>query len=687
MESPFHDIDAYLGLPRCSGLSLSPDGTRLVTTIATLNAKRTRYRSALWQIDPTGIEPARRLTRSRPGESLATFSDRGDLLFTSSRPDPDADEDEDSPAALWLLPASGGEAALIGNRLGGYDTVRSHGDRVLVAAPRLGASTDEADDDRRRKERKDRTISAILHAGYPVRHWDHDLGPGAVHLMTATLPTPGPDAGTDLPRLDLRDLTPTASANQLEEFTLSRDGSFAVAVEYAPSTATDRRSRLIRIDLDDGSSTVLVDYPDADAQNPALSPDGSRLLFTRSPLTSPDRPASQELRLLDLATGDDRRVAADWDRWPTGQAWLPDGSGVVLTADSDGRGPAFLLDLDTATVTRLTSDDATFTDPQVSPDGRWLYALRTSYLAPAEVVRVDLDAARRTGAPVASELLRNPAPAPDLPGTLTEVTTTVADGSTVRAWLALPAGAGPDAPAPLLLWIHGGPLGSWNAWSWRWCPWLLVAQGYAVLLPDPALSTGYGEAFIARGWGRWGAEPFTDLMAITDAAVARDDIDASRTGAMGGSFGGYMANWVAGHTDRFRAIVTHASLWSLDQFGPTTDHAYYWAREVGEVMLRDHSPHAFIEQIRTPMLVVHGDRDYRVPIGEGLRLWWELLSRSRLAMDADGRTPHRFLYFPDENHWVLSPQHAAIWYGTVSAFLAEHVLGEAKPYPELLSGD
>ncbi len=685
MQTPFHDIDVYLGLPRCSGLALSPDGTRLVTTVATLNAKRTQYRSALWEIDPTGGEPARRLTRSRKGEASATFTETGDLLFTSARPDPDADEDEDTPAALWLLPAGGGDARLIGGRLGGYGKVLARGGRLLVATPQLTASTDEADDDRRRKERKDRAVSAILHSGYPVRDWDHDLGPGAVHLMAASASDLAePDAGTGPVRLDLRDLTPAASANQFDEFDLAADAGFAVAVQTRTTTAGDRRSRLLRIDLGDGATAVLVDHPDADADAPLISPDGTRLLFTRSPLTSPERPAHQELQLLDLTTGESRRVAADWDRWATGQAWLPDSTGVVLTADSDGRGPVFLLDLATDAVTQLTSDDAAFTDPQVSPDGRWVYALRTSHAAPSEAVRIDLDAVRATGAAVPSEPLRNPAPAPELPGTLTEISTTVADGSTVRAWLALPADAGPGHPAPLLLWIHGGPLSSWNAWSWRWCPWLLVARGYAVLLPDPALSTGYGEAFLARGWSRWGAEPFTDLMAITDTAVARDDIDASRTAAMGGSFGGYMANWVAGHTDRFRAIVSHASLWSLDQFGPTTDYAYYWAREVGEAMLRDHSPHDFVDRIRTPMLVVHGDRDYRVPIGEGLRLWWELLSRSQLALDADGRTPHRFLYFPDENHWVLGPQHAAIWYGTVIAFLADHVLGERPRYPELL---
>jgi dipeptidyl aminopeptidase/acylaminoacyl peptidase len=209
----------------------------------------------------------------------------------------------------------------------------------------------------------------------------------------------------------------------------------------------------------------------------------------------------------------------------------------------------------------------------------------------------------------------------------------------------------------------------------------MVAQGYAVLLPDPALSTGYGQDFIRRGWGRWGAEPFTDLMNLTDAAVARDDVDAGRTAAMGGSFGGYMANWVAGHTDRFRGIVTHASLWAMDQFGPTTDGYDFWRREMTAQMALDNSPHRFVQQIRTPMLVIHGDRDYRVPIGEGLRLWAELAEHHS---DDDGRMPHKFLYFPDENHWVLSPQHARVWYLTVLAFLDHTVHGQDWHTPDIL---
>ena len=181
---------------------------------------------------------------------------------------------------------------------------------------------------------------------------------------------------------------------------------------------------------------------------------------------------------------------------------------------------------------------------------------------------------------------------------------------------------------------------------------MAAAHGYAVLLPDPAFSTGYGHAFIQRAWGSWGGPPFTDLMALTDAALERPDLDADRTAAMGGSYGGYMANWIAGHTDRFRAIVTHASLWSLGTFGPTTDAAHYWRRELSPERAAANSPSLSVDAITTPMLVIHGDRDYRVPIGEALSLWSQLAERSQ---DDAGLMPHRFLYFPDEHHWIEKP--------------------------------
>jgi dipeptidyl aminopeptidase/acylaminoacyl peptidase len=689
---PFHDLEQYIAMPRTSGLTLSRDGRRLVTAVATLDTKRTAYVTALWEVDPSGERPARRLTRSAKGESGAAFTPSGDLLFVSARPDlePRDGADTEPTSALWMLPAEGGEARVVADRAAGFAGVRVAADTdvVLVRSDVLPHAVDEAADERVRKARKDKKVSAILHTGYPVRYWDRDLGPATPQLFAASIGSAGGSApaGERDPRLELRRLTPDVGVALIEQASeISPDGRTVVAGWNVPLARGEQRSRLVAIDVATGERRVLVDDVQADLGSPVVSPDGSWVAYLRETLAAPDTAPRVELWVVGIDGSGPRRLVAGWDRWPHGVLWAPDSTAVLVLADEDGRGPVFRVDLKADSVLRVTSDDAAFSDLQISPDGATLYALRTSYLAPEHPVRIDLAAAVASGTPVAATPLPGPAPLPTLPGRLTEIETTAEDGSRVRAWLALPDAASPSSPAPLLLWIHGGPLGSWNGWSWRWNPWLLVAQGYAVLLPDPALSTGYGQRFIERGWGRWGEAPYTDLMSATDAAVLRPDIDETRTGAMGGSFGGYMANWVAGHTDRFRAIVTHASLWALDQFGPTTDAAYYWQREKTPEMALADSPHRFVDKIVTPMLVVHGDKDYRVPIGEGLRLWYELVSRSGLAADEDGQTPHRFLYFPDENHWVLSPQHAIVWYQVVEAFLAQHVLGAEEPeLPELL---
>jgi dipeptidyl aminopeptidase/acylaminoacyl peptidase len=658
--SPFDDLDDYIALPRVSGLAVSPDGSRVVTTVTELNDKRTEYVSAVWDVDPAGHRPARRLTRGAKGESSPAFTADGDVLFVAVRPTPD---DDKPPAALWRLPAEGGEAIEAFAPPGGVETVRTARDAALavVRAPMLPSAQGVDDDRRLRDLRKDNKITAILHTGYPIRYWDKDLGPGRPHLLGLDLDGDAISA----------DLTPAPGAGLREaDFDVSADGAYVVTSWQRPAAGASQHAVLVRIDRDTCEQVVIADEPDADLWSPAIAPDGSAMAYIRESYSTPEKAPRISLRCLRFS-GERVEVATHWDRWPASVTWTRDGTALIVTADQDGRCPVFRIGLADGEVTQLTFDDFAYTDVIAAAGGE-LYALRNSYAAPPHPVRIDPDGTV-TELPCV-EL-------PRLPGTLTDITANAPDGAPVRSWLVLPED---EAPAPLLLWIHGGPLSSWNSWSWRWNPWLLAARGYAVLLPDPALSTGYGQDFIQRGWGAWGGAPFDDLMAATDAACAHPRIDAGRTAAMGGSFGGYMANWVAGHTGRFGAIVTHASLWALDQFGATTDSSYYWLREMTREMATANSPRRFVGQIRTPMLVIHGDKDYRVPIGEALRLWYELLTESGLPADEDGTSPHRFLYFPSENHWVLTPQHAKIWYQVVTAFLARHVLGEDVGLPETL---
>jgi dipeptidyl aminopeptidase/acylaminoacyl peptidase len=354
--------------------------------------------------------------------------------------------------------------------------------------------------------------------------------------------------------------------------------------------------------------------------------------------------------------------------------WSRDGSAIFFTADQAGRTPVFRVDLGDGGVTRLSAA-GTFSDLCVSPDGDTVFALFSTVSSPPQAVALD---SRRTNQ--VPRAIPSPGAAPSLPHTVEEVWATAPDGTAIHSWLVLPEGASAERPAPLLVWIHGGPFASWTGWHWRWCPHLLAARGYAVLLPDPALSTGYGRGHLARAWNDWGGVPAADILAACDGALAHVAVDRTRTAAMGGSYGGYMANWLAGHTDRFSAIVTHASVWVLDECATTMDYGPYLERQFGDMYRfrqrwQEQSPYLHIDRITTPMLVIHGERDYRVPVSEGLRLWTELRLRGVEA---------QFLHFPDENHWILRPPNVRVWYQTVFAFLEHHLLGSPWRRPELL---
>jgi dipeptidyl aminopeptidase/acylaminoacyl peptidase len=687
----FTDVSAFASIPRLTSLRLSPDGSWLAVGVQTAAGEPRKYVTSIWRLDTAPDRAPVRLTRGAEGEGSPRFLADGSLVFAARRAAGPAGPGGGPPGpdkpALWLLPAHGGEGRRIAAPPGGVVAVAAASNAPALAclAAVLPGSATAGDDAARRQARTDAGVSAILHEGGRIRYWDHDLGPDQPRLLTVPVPA-GEDADPgDLP--EPRDLTPDAGrALDEPEFELTPDGSAVVTSWITEEADGDWHVEVMVLDTAPGPRRVLITAAHADFEAPRVSPDGALILAVRSEHDTYDRPGDVTLVTVPLAGDSDAGQAAGprdllpgFDRRPAEAVWAPDSRSVYFTADDQGRRPVFRADLAGGEVVRLTPDDGAYEQLCPSPDGRYLYALRSAIDAPAAPVRLDVSGPETAG----PAELASPAGTLTVPGRLDEVTATAADGTTIRGWLVLPEEASPEAPAPLLLWVHGGPVSSWNGWSWRWNPWLMAARGYAVLLPDPALSTGYGRDFIARGHGEWGGRPYTDVLAITDAAVARPDVDETRTAMMGGSFGGYMANWIAGHTSRFRAIVSHASVWALDQTFGTTDAPAEWRRHFGSPLTQPeryaaNSPHLHAASIVTPMLVIHGDKDYRVPIGEALRLWTDL------ASVRGGLAGAKFLYFPDENHWVLTPGNAIIWYETVLAFLAQHVLGEPWRRPHLL---
>ncbi len=692
------DFDRFLSIPRLTGLHATADGGRVIVTVDAPAPDGKRMRTSIWAVDPNGARPARRLTRGIAGEASAAFAQDGSLLFCSKRVDPDAsdDEDEKERGGLWLLPAEGGEARLLAAPLSGVDDVRAAAQApVAVFAAEVFPGATLAQDAERHQARKKAGVSAVLFDRYPIRHWDHYLGPRDRHLFVVDLP--GADdpaeravaprraeaaadtAAADLPPLrpEPRDLTPDAGGGLVDQlFAVSPDGRTVVATWADTSDLTRIGADLVAIDVATGERRRLA-AGNLRFAAPTISPDGRWVAAIAMERDTPDRAGDQTLWLVDLATGEGHDVLPGFDLWPVDPAWAPDGS-LVFTADRRGNVAVFRLALDAngaAGEPVLLAAEGEHTC--ATPTSAGIFALRSDYATPPHVVRLDATS------PGEGTRLRSVDELDDvdLPGVVERLRAEASDGQSIESWLVRPKDASAAHPAPLVVWVHGGPLGSWTGWHWRWNPQLLAARGYAVLLPDPAISLGYGIDFVRRGHGRWGEAPFTDVIAAVDGALAeRTDLDPSRTALMGGSFGGYMANWVAGQTDRFRAIVTHASLWELRGFHGSTDWGAQWEEEFGDPYAdasryEAANPASHVGRIRTPMLVIHGELDARVPISEALQLWTDL---RRHGVES------RFLYFPDENHWILKPENARVWYETTLAFLDEHLLGKPFARPELL---
>ena len=491
-STPFDSLDDYIALPRIEALALSPDGERVVLTVAVLKKDGTAYERSLWSVPSDGSGSPKRLTRSAKGEAGAAFTASGDILFVSARPDADGEADDES-GQLWLLPATGGEARAVTRLAGGAGQIAATAeasDRVVIGADLLpGADTLEAEA-KLRKLRKDKKVSAILHDAYPVRFWDHDLGPAEPHLLAIDLDAledtiaaavadaaaAETDAATDAS--DEAD----APTPRRRERRRRRGRRLAVPRDPAPPARPDPRAaphdrsrpgraHTGRRDRDRRRQRVASSATDASRSCRSTSraargpPSSTRRTSTsrrrrsattaRGSRTSAPRGARPRARPTPscgrpASTAATRAVSpSGWDRWATSFVFDCDDAALIATADSDGRGPVYRVPLDGSAPEQLTHDDFTYTNVAVDRRTGDLVALRSSWIAPSHPVRIARDG---SVTPLAS-----PAALPAVPGSITEVETTAEDGARVRGWLLLPEGASDAAPAPLLLWIHGGP--------------------------------------------------------------------------------------------------------------------------------------------------------------------------------------------------------------------------------------
>jgi len=457
-----------------------------------------------------------------------------------------------------------------------------------------------------------------------------------------------------------------------EDFTMARDGrtvyfSARVAGTTEPwSTNFD----LFSVPVSGGEAKNLTANNPAWDAAPVISPDGTKLAYKA--MARPGYEADRfELKVMDLATGSVSDVASTWDRSPASLAWSRDGRSLLVTADDIGKHRLFRIDTKTNAVNLLSTDghmDAFAETPKgfvFQKSG--LSGPAQLYMSKAKAKRIDDGAITLTN--VNADLKEKAF------GAYEQFSFNGWNNETVHGYVLKPANYTEGKKYPVAFLIHGGPQGSFgDFWSYRWNPQTYAGQGYAVVMIDFHGSTGYGQAFTDAINQHWGDRPLEDLQkGLAFALQSYPYLDGGRVAALGASYGGYMVNWIAGRwADAFQCLVSHCGIFDTRAMGYSTEELWFTDWENGGSVFakpanyETFNPLLHAEKWRVPMLVIHGDKDFRVPLTQGIG--------SFTACQAKG-IESRYLRFPDENHWVLKPQNSMQWHTEVFGWLEKHIGG------------
>ncbi len=647
---------------RLSEPALSPDGRRAVYTLRETDLAADRGRTDLWLLDLDGGAEPRRLTSHPENDGAADWagSNRG-VFFLSSR--------SGSPQ-VWYLTLAGGEATQVTRLPLDVASFRAspHGDRLVVAlevfpdCPDLECTKKRLDETQASKQRGQAYDELF------VRHWDRWKDGRVSKLFSIPLDDGLRTRGAPVPLTATVDADiPSKPLGGRADYALSADGTQLVfaARQRGRDEPWSTNFDVWRVPTDGSAppANLTAENPAWDAQ-PALSPDGRLLAHLAM-----DRPGfeADRFRLVvrDAATGAIRRETKDWDRSIGAIRFSADSRTVYAVADDLGQHPLFAIDLATGKRTRLT-DEGSVTEFDAAA-GRIVFGLQ-SLSAPVDLHLIDGRAAARQVTRVNAERL-----ADVRFGAYEPVTFAGAGGETVHGYVVKPWDFAPGQRYPVAFIVHGGPQSSYaNTWSYRWNPQFYAGAGYGVVFIDYHGSTGYGQAFTDSISGDWGGRPLEDLQKGLAAALERYPwLDGDRACALGASYGGYKINWIAGRwPERFRCIVNHAGIFDSRSMYYTTEELWFPEWDLGGPYFASPESHErwnpaqHVAAWRTPMLVIHGALDFRVPYSQGLASFTALQRRG---------IESRFLFFPDENHWISKPANSLQWHVEVLDWLDRYL--------------
>jgi dipeptidyl aminopeptidase/acylaminoacyl peptidase len=497
------------------------------------------------------------------------------------------------------------------------------------------------------------------------RHWDSWNDGRRKHIFIQRLER------TEL--LDLtpgdRDAVPTSSTFLAgADFAFSPDGK-EIAYTAAPypthTEAWNTNHDIYIVSVTGGTPRQLTTNPAADG-SPRYSPDGRFIAYRAQ--SRPGFEADRwQLMLYERTTGAARSLTADFDASIISPAWAPDSHTLFFESEAEGEVPVFAVSVTGNDVRKIVAG-STNHDVQISANGTTLLFSRMSAVRPSEIYTSHVDGTQLSAVTHVNDELFAELNVPT-PETVSYIG---AEGTPIQAWLYKPPQFDPTKRYPLVMLVHGGPQNSWlNTWSYRWNPPLWAAQGYVVFAPNPRGSTGFGQKFVDEISQDWGGNAFQDLVKGLDYAQSLPYIDKQRTAAAGASFGGYMINWFqAKIPERFRTLLCHSGTYNFISMYGETDEVWFDEWDHGGPPWKNpetfekFSPHRFAGNFKTPQLIIHGQLDYRVPVGEGMQMF--------TALQRQG-VPSKFVYFPDEGHWILKPANSAFWHKTVFEWLASYL--------------
>jgi dipeptidyl aminopeptidase/acylaminoacyl peptidase len=450
-----------------------------------------------------------------------------------------------------------------------------------------------------------------------------------------------------------------------DDYAISPDGK---ELAYVTNTERDQsvstNTDIYVVPIEGGEPRRITLNAGAD-RSPLYSPDGKYLAF-RSQARAGYESDRWRLVLFERASGRTIVLNEGQDRNVEEMTWSPDSTRLFYVIEDRGRTVVEMIAASGGASRAVITGASHVGDVQFGPDGKTMVYSEQSGTRPTGLFRVSSGGGSAVQLDNVNAALLNDYQLTPYEEVWVENPN---DKARVHSFVVKPPGFRSGVKYPMLLLVHGGPQSAWGqAWSYRWNPQVFAGAGYVVVMPNPRGSTGYGQKFTDEINQDWGGKPFEDLMAVVDHMSTQPYVDTERVAAAGGSYGGYMVNWMLGHTDRFKAFVSHAGVFDLRSMAGETEELWFPIWEFHGMpwenpeLYAKLSPSYYVTGFRTPTLVFHGELDYRVPVGQGMQLFTALQMQ---------KVPSKIVVFPDEGHWILKPQNSAFWYENFLRWVGE----------------